>query len=102
MLKNNTNEVLKLVNEKRKITYVLIGGKAVDLIQDLTPVDTGLLKSSITYEQRGAKLVIGSNVEYSPAVELGTRTRKGVHMIENGILNNVREFEEIAQGVYND
>lgn len=43
----------------------------------LCPVDTGRLRSSITNElgnDGGLVAVIGTNVEYAPYVELGTRS----------------------------
>ena len=38
----------------------------------LCPVDTGRLRASITHEIDGLTGYVGSNVEYSRAVELGT------------------------------
>lgn len=54
--------------------------KAVRIVQDSkrrAPVDTGRLRSSITFETvdlpgRLPKVLIGSNVEYAPHVEFGT------------------------------
>lgn len=42
------------------------------------PVDTGRLRSSITHivDEDGKCAVIGTNVEYAPYVELGTRHQK--------------------------
>jgi len=56
-------------------------GKAVLVLEReakvLAPVDTGRLRSSIASEVRGAAMetvgVVGSNVEYAPYVELGTK-----------------------------
>lgn len=45
--------------------------------KERAPVDTGRLRSSITSEVRGVALetvgVVGSNVEYAPYMELGTK-----------------------------
>lgn len=42
------------------------------------PVDTGRLRNSITHivDEGGKCAVIGTNVEYAPYVELGTRNQK--------------------------
>ena len=44
--------------------------------KDLTPVDTGTLRNSITHrvETKGKMImvIIGSNVHYAPYVEFGT------------------------------
>lgn len=61
----------------------IIGGKAETYAKALTPVGTvestgvehyigGTLKNSITHAVEGDTVVIGSNVEYAPYVELGT------------------------------
>lgn len=48
--------------------------------KQLCPVDTGRLRSSITWEiaedARGLHAVIGTNVTYAPYVELGTSTTR--------------------------
>lgn len=48
-----------------------------NMAKTLCPVDTGRLRASITHEvgKEGNELVgrIGTNVEYAPYVELGTR-----------------------------
>lgn len=45
--------------------------------KQLCPVDTGRLRSSITFalerDSRGLVATVGTNVEYAPHVELGTR-----------------------------
>lgn len=44
----------------------------------LCPVDTGRLRSSITWQlavdSKGLHAIVGSNVTYAPYVELGTRS----------------------------
>jgi len=41
----------------------------------LVPVDTGLLRSSITHSVEGNKGMVGTSVEYAPKVELGIGQR---------------------------
>ena len=50
----------------------IIGGMAETHAKETVPVDTGRLKNSITHEVEGdgRAVVIGSNVEYAPFVEL--------------------------------
>src|ERR1051325_5349625 len=46
--------------------------------KQLAPVDTGLLRSSITTEIQGPlKATVGTNVEYAEYQEFGTRYQKG-------------------------
>lgn len=50
-----------------------IGMQAEGYAQDLCPVDTGNLRNSITHTADEEAAYIGTNVEYAPYVELGTR-----------------------------
>ena len=50
------------------------GSQAEGYAKDLTPVDTGRLRNSIshTVDDSESTVYIGTNVEYAPYVELGT------------------------------
>jgi HK97 gp10 family phage protein len=52
------------------------GVRAQNKARQRCPVDTGRLHSSIEFEvgadETGVEMVLGSNVEYAPFVELGT------------------------------
>lgn len=57
-------------------------GMTVDgYAQDLCPVDTGRLRDSITHayndDNEQVTLLVGTNVEYAPYVELGHRQQPG-------------------------
>ncbi|MNW51937.1 hypothetical protein D3C74_294360 [compost metagenome] len=53
------------------------GNRVVNLAKELVPVDTGRLRSSIQAvmgsDQKGPYVDIGTNVDYGPPVEFGTR-----------------------------
>lgn len=55
-----------------------IGLAAEGYAKRACPVDTGRLRNSITHivDEGGKCVVIGTNVEYAPYVELGTRHQK--------------------------
>lgn len=55
-----------------------IGLTAEGYAKRACPVDTGRLRNSITHivDEDGALAVLGTNVEYAPFVELGTRHQK--------------------------
>lgn len=55
-----------------------IGLTAEGYAKRACPVDTGRLRNSITHivDEGGKCAVIGTNVEYAPCVELGTRHQK--------------------------
>lgn len=81
---NNINEVLESLDNKTEKILTMIGIKIEKYAKALCPVGTvestgikgyrgGTLRNSITFEiaDKG-KLLVGSNVEYAPYVELGT------------------------------
>lgn len=61
--------------------------RVVNAAKQNCPVDTGRLRDSITWELGGSGALlegrVGSNVEYAPYVELGTR-----HMAPRAFLRN--------------
>ena len=92
---------------------MITGAQAVTLVKELVPVDTGLLKSSITFATSKGRekptvekgitadekdliekpddklsLKIGTAVEYAPHVEYGTVKMKRQSFLRNGILSN--------------
>lgn len=89
--------------------------------KDKTPVDTGRLRGSVTYAtinshssgqspaeesdyathgtpERG-EVVIGTNVEYAPYVELGTSRQKPQPYIRPAVADHLDEYSAIAQRV---
>lgn len=71
---SNLGEIGKATDAQLKVAAEIIGGMAESYAKQLCPVDTGNLRNSITHstEDNGHTVVIGSNVEYAPYVELGT------------------------------
>lgn len=80
---SNVPQFLNDLERAKKRTAVIIGGTAEKYAKALCPVGTsestgkkgyrgGTLRNSITHEIDGDDIMIGSNVEYAPYVELGT------------------------------
>ncbi len=82
----NVGAVLDAVDARLKKAATIIGGMAESnakkeikrAVYDTPPsptyVRTGNLRNSLTYklEKNGLEILVGSNVEYAPYVELGT------------------------------
>lgn len=74
--------------------------KALQIVRESkqrAPVDTGRLRSSITYEKQVMpngllRILIGSNVEYAPFVEFGTVNQSAQPYLRPSI-------EEVIKGV---
>jgi HK97 gp10 family phage protein len=71
---DNSKEILRALNSAFLKALERCGMQAEGYAKDLTPVDTGNLRNSISYRVDAAskKVVIGTNNEYATYVELGT------------------------------
>lgn len=71
---NNIEEILKEKDEAVRTALEACGLIMEGYAKKLCPVDTGLLRNSITHEVDGDGNIVhlGTNVEYAPYVELGT------------------------------
>ncbi|OEH86251.1 hypothetical protein BHU72_12005 [Desulfuribacillus stibiiarsenatis] len=64
-----------------------------------TPVDTGNLRSSIDFvtNQNEKSVTVGTNVEYAPYVEKGTRKQRGQAFLAPAVETNIRRIGELAR-----
>jgi HK97 gp10 family phage protein len=69
-----TSQLQRALSELVRKTAFSIEAKA----KQLAPVDTGLLRNSITTNiESPTKATVGTNIEYAPYQEFGTRHQKG-------------------------
>lgn len=72
-----------------------LGHRAVRNMRQLCPVDTGRLRNSIGLttgrDSRGLFLDVGTDVEYAPPVEFGTRYMRAQPFIRPGLAEAVRD-----------
>ena len=82
-VKSNLYVVGKMSKEAMVNALISVGLLTSGYAQDLCPVDTGRLRDSITHAYStdtgdgSAVLLVGTNVEYAPYVELGHRQQPG-------------------------
>ena len=62
-----------------------------------TPVDTGRLRNSISQAVEDKSAYIGTNVEYAPYVELGSRGRDGKHMLQRAATEHTAEYKKLME-----
>ena len=76
-----------------------IGLQAEGYAKMLCPVDTGNLRNSITHtvDADEQKAYVGTNVEYAPYVELGSRGRKGKHMLQRAATEHSDEYKLLME-----
>ena len=95
---SNKDEVLSAVDQAIVRGLEICGGKAESYAKELCPVDTGRLRNSISHAQMDEKTeVIGSNVEYAPFVELGTRKMAAKPYLRPAAENHSTEYKAILE-----
>ena len=101
---NNIPKALTESDESVTRALEMIGLKAEKYAKALAPVDTGNLRNSITHQVRAEEhaVHIGTNVEYAPYVELGTKNKTGGTKMAKrpyivpAIEDHVGEYRQIA------
>ena len=71
-IEDNSKEFLKEFEKRIPVALEECGLVAEGYAKMKCPVDTGLLRNSITHTADENTAYIGTNVEYAPYVELGT------------------------------
>lgn len=99
---SNRAAVLAAVSDAKARALEIMGGKAESYAKQLCPVDTGRLRNSITHQQQDANTeIVGSNVEYSVFVEMGTRRQRAQPYLRPAAENHSQEYKAIWQGELN-
>ena len=102
---NNKDEILRgLDGWAMRVALEEVGLTAERYAKRLCPVDTGRLRNSITHQVHvNEKAVhVGTNVEYAPYVELGTKRQKAQPYLKPAITNHISEYREIFNRVLGD
>lgn len=95
--KDNTKEVLSALEKAIERGLEAIGLTAEGHAKRITPVDTGRLRNSISHATDGEAAYIGTNVEYAPYVELGSRGKDGKHMLQRAATEHTEEYKKLME-----
>ena len=73
-IEDHTGEAISAMKQAVLRALEVIGGTAEGYAAELTPVKTSALRNSFTHrvDANNQTVVVGSNMEYAPYVELGT------------------------------
>lgn len=96
--RDNSDEVLELSEKAKHRGLEAIGLTAEGHAKKITPVDTGRLRNSVSHATDDEAAYIGTNVEYAPYVELGTRGRQGKHMLQRAASEHADEYKQLMKG----
>lgn len=95
--KDNSKEVLTALEKAIEQGLEAIGLSAEGYAKKETPVDTGRLRNSISHAVDDKAAYIGTNVEYAPYVELGSRGRDGKHMLQRAATEHTAEYKRLLE-----
>lgn len=95
---DNSPEVLRAVGIAIRRALHSCGENARSHAYHNAPFKTGNLRNSITHQTQGNTEIIGTNVEYALAQELGTsRGIRAKHYMKNAVANNTAEYKNIIK-----
>ena len=98
---DNRKEVKAELNSKISAILEALGieaeGNAVDEITKLGAVDTGRLRGSISHTHDDKNAYIGTNVEYAPYVEFGTRRMSARPFLRTAVTHYVDDYKRIIK-----
>lgn len=96
--KDNTKQVLSAMEKAIERGLEAIGFKAEKYAKiNETAVDTGRLRNSISHTTDNEAAYIGTNVEYAPYIELGSRGRKGIHFLQRAATEHSDEYKKLME-----
>lgn len=92
---DNSEEIKRLIEQKIDGALYAIGIQASNYAADKSPVDTGRLRASMTFDKGDKEVAIGTDVEYAIYQEFGTSKFSGHHMLRDAVHNHVDEYVRI-------
>lgn len=97
---NNAAQVASAINSAIAKALTKIGQQAEGNAKLICPTDTGRLKNSITnqIDMQENAVYIGTNVEYAPYVELGTRRKDPHPYLKPAAADHADEYRAILKG----
>lgn len=94
---DNSKEFLKELDDRIPPALEECGLAAEGYAKRLCPVDTGLLRNSISHAADDNTAYIGTNVEYAPYVELGTVKMKEQPYLKPAVVDHASEYKKIIE-----
>ena len=98
IITDNSGMALSSLNSAMARALETCGGMAESYAKGLCPVDTGNLRNSISHAPGGKNtMYVGTNVEYAPYVELGTRRAKAQPYLRPAAENHGAEYKRVIE-----
>ena len=96
---DNSDMVVRDISQAISTALEEIGLLAEGYAKRKCPVDTGRLRNSITHQvdSGGRSVYIGTNVEYAPHVELGTRRQAAQPYLRPAATNHASQYRQVLK-----
>ena len=98
--KDNSQQILSALEKGKRNALTAIGSSAETHAKDnITAddlIDTGRLRNSISYAVDGESAYIGTNVEYAPYLELGTKKIAAYHYLKRAATEHKDEYKNLT------
>ena len=98
--KDNSQQILSAMEKGKRNALTAIGATAeTHTKENITAdklVDTGRLRNSISYAVDGESAYIGTNVEYAPYLELGTKKIAAHHYLKRAATEHKDEYKNLT------
>lgn len=110
---NNVDQIINEMKALKIVALKAVGMQAVTYAQLYCPVGTpestgkkgyqgGTLRGSIDSAVDEDTVYIGTNIEYAPYVELGTRKMRPRHYLKKACENHIDEYKNIIEAQMSD
>lgn len=97
---SNVNDILSAMEKGKRNALTAIGATAeTHTKENITAdklVDTGRLRNSISHSVDGEAAYIGTNVEYAPYLELGTKKIAAHHYLKRAVTEHKDEYKNLT------
>ena len=97
---SNVNDILSALEKGKCNALTAIGSSAETHTKDnITAddlIDTGRLRNSISHAVDGEAVYIGTNVEYAPYLELGTKKIAAHHYLKRAVTEHKDEYKKLT------
>ena len=97
---DNSEQVLSALEKGKRNALTAIGASAETHTKDnITAddlIDTGRLRNSISHTVDGESAYIGTNVEYAPYLELGTKKIAAHHYLKRAATEHKDEYKNLT------
>ena len=97
---SNADDILSDLEKGKRNALTAIGATAeTHTKENITAdklVDTGRLRNSISHAVDGESAYIGTNVEYAPYLELGTKKITAHHYLKRAVTEHQDEYKKLT------